>query len=192
MSVRSPARHSSAPPDVESLLRALRDHGVLHVVVGSVGAKLLGVDVQPGDLDVVPATDAANLARLIEVLRAIEARPRGPFGQWAVRADGEWRWTPRDTTPEDLAAWRPDPLDPGTLDHLFASRHGNLDIVPVIAGRYEELAGRAVTRPYGALEVVVAHVDDLLARLTVPRRPKDAARVDALRGIQRRGGSAAH
>jgi hypothetical protein len=35
-------------------------------------------------------------------------------------------------------------------------------------------------------EVQVAHVDDLLARLTVPRRKKDVARVKRLRELQRK------
>ena len=34
----------------------------------------------------------------------------------------------------------------------------------------------------------VAHVDDLLATLTIPRRPKDANRVRQLREIQYRRG----
>jgi hypothetical protein len=45
----------------------------------------------------------------------------------------------------------------------------------------------------GDLDVVpdTAHVDELLARISIPRREKDRDRVGALREIQRRNGSGA-
>ncbi len=87
--------------------------------------------------------------------------------------------------PEALAAWRPDVDDPSTFDHLFLTRYGNFDVVPALAGEYTSLMARAVRRPAFGGELWVPHLDDLLAPLTRPRRPKDAPRVTALRAIQR-------
>jgi hypothetical protein len=70
-------------------------------------------------------------------------------------------------------------------DATLATRCGNLDVVPKIAGTYETLRPRAVARPWRGFTAYVAHIDELLARLTVPRRDKDRDRVSALRNIQR-------
>ncbi len=175
------------PPQVAALLARLDAGGVRHVVSGSVAAMLHGVALEPGDLDVVPATDADNLARLADVLRALDARPRGPFGDWTRGDDGEWRWTARPTIDADLDAWAPDPADSATYDHLFRTALGDLDVVPWLTGTYDELAPRATTREVDGTSVRVASIGELLARLTVPRRAKDADRVDALRALQREG-----
>jgi hypothetical protein len=72
------------------------------------------------------------------------------------------------------------------MDHLFLTRHGSFDVMPDLSGQYDRLIQRAVhTSAFGQL-IWVAHVDDLLAALTVPRRKKDAARVRQLRELQRK------
>jgi hypothetical protein len=71
------------------------------------------------------------------------------------------------------------------FDSLFHTRYGNFDIVPDLAGRYESLMERAVKMQAHGFEAWVAHVDELLAALTVPRRQKDILRVKKLREIQR-------
>jgi len=45
---------------------------------------------------------------------------------------------------------------------------------------------RFESAPPNLEELAIAHIDDLLAKMTCPRRPKDVARVAALRAIQRR------
>jgi predicted nucleotidyltransferase len=54
-------------------LRALREGGVKFVVVGGLAAVLNGAPVQTYDLDIVPARDGENVARLVRVLDAIDA-----------------------------------------------------------------------------------------------------------------------
>jgi hypothetical protein len=70
------------PPNVPALLGLLNEHEVRFVVTGSVAAMLYGVALEPGDLDITPARDYANLDRLACVLELIEARQYAdePFG----------------------------------------------------------------------------------------------------------------
>jgi hypothetical protein len=182
---------SREPPDVSLLLNLLDEHDVRYVVTGSAAAMLHGVELEPGDLDITPALDRENLARLARVLEIIEARqnPEGKFGQWEIEADGERRWVEREPTPEDIAAratWQPDPADPKSFDYLLQSKYGAIDIVPEVSGSYEELIGRAVMLSVEGRQVWVEAIHDLLATLTVPRREKDRDRVQQLRAIQRK------
>jgi GNAT superfamily N-acetyltransferase len=175
------AKPAQARPRVDELLDVLVSEQVRFVVAGSVAAAWHGVPLEPGDLDVVPALDRDNLARLASALQALDARPVGPFGHWEQDELGERKWIGRHTTDEELAAWRPDPDDVASVDHLMLTRLGDLDVVPRTAGLYDELASRAVTRRAGAHEVAVASLPDVLAGMTRPRRVKDVSRVKALR-----------
>jgi hypothetical protein len=182
---------SREPPDVGALVGLLNDHGVRYLVTGSVAAMLHGVALEPGDLDITPARDRDNLERLATVLRLIDARqdPNAGFGEWQARPNREQRWVQRQPTPDDIAArteWKPDPDDPGSFDHLLASRYGSIDVVPEVSGTYEYLMPRAVAIEAHGQTVWVEGVDDLLAIFTVPRGDKDRDRVQQLRAIQRR------
>ncbi len=168
----------------------LADRDVAYVVTGSTAALLHGVALTPGDLDITPATDALNLARLASACEAIAARPDpdGPFGDWQTQSDGEKRWVAREPRPGEREArmrWQPDPLDPATFDELLVTRHGALDIVPTVSGPYAELIVRAIRVEAFGHPVDVESPEDLLEALTVPRRAKDRDRVLALRGLVR-------
>jgi hypothetical protein len=177
--------HEKKGPDVRELLGRLEGDQVQYVIVGSVGAQLYGVELEPADLDIVPSTAPSNLKRLIRVLDRIEAHPPGPFGSWTILANGEHRWVEHPTTAEEIAAWRPDAADVSTLDHLFRTRYGDLDVVPAISGSYDVLMSKAVRLPAYGYTPWVGHIDEILARMTVPRREKDVPRVMALRRLQR-------
>jgi hypothetical protein len=182
----SARRHAVGPPDIRSLFDILRRRNVDYVLVGSVGAAAYGVEVQPGDLDIVPSVEHENLERLIQVLADVEATPLGPFGDWTVLDSGEWKWIERPTSEAELRAWTPHAEDVDNLDHLFVTGFGNFDVVPKVAGTFETLQPRACRRSYHGCDVCVAHIDDLLARTTIPRREKDRTRVTALRELQRK------
>ncbi len=184
-------RHNSRNPDVAALLRILESRDVRYVVIGSIAAAVYGVELQAADLDIVPDTDKANLRRLVDALREMEAKPLGPIGDWTVLESGEKKWIPRPTTEQDLAEWMPDVESLWSLDHLYVTRFGNFDVVPEIGGAYDTLRGRACVRSCEGFDVWLAHIDEVLARLTVPRREKDIPRVAALREIQRRLGTRA-
>jgi hypothetical protein len=145
-------------------------YDVRYVVTGSVGALLHGVPLEPGDLDVVPALDRANLERLAGALAELEAVPGAPAGRWE---GGRWIETGGEVP------WPPDPSEPSSFDTLLRTRHGALDVVPEVSGTFDELAPRSVLVD----GVRVAAVDDLLAALT--DRPKHAGRADALRQLRR-------
>jgi hypothetical protein len=168
-------------PDLAGLLAALDEHGVSFVVAGSVGAIAHGAPgPPPGDLDIVPATDPANLQRLADALAAIGAEAGAVTGAWRTDEHGEHAWVEDgiERTPGSL-----DPAAPESFDHSYATRYGRLDVVPRVAGTYEQLRARAVRLPVAGREAWVAHPIDLLAGMTGPRRPKDAPRVGHLRGV---------
>jgi len=111
-----------------------------------------------------------------------------PFGRWTTEESGARRWVVFEPTEADTrarATWSPDPSDLDSFDHLFWTRLGTLDVVPEIAGRYDELRDRAIAVEVDRRTVAVESVGDQLATLTVPRREKDRQRVSALRAIQR-------
>jgi len=54
-------------------LRALRDAGIEFIVVGGLAAVLDGAPVDTFDVDVVHSREAANIARLLPVLGALDA-----------------------------------------------------------------------------------------------------------------------
>lgn len=176
---------------MSGLLAVLDEHGVEYIVTGSVAALLIGVDVKPGDLDVTPACDRENLERLARALADLQARqyPDEPFGQWMTEENGERRWVtfePTDANRQARAAWHPDPGDIESFDHLLWTRLGTLDVVPEIAGRYDDLRDRAIAVEVDGRTVAVESIGDQLATLTVPRREKDRQRVTVLRVIQRK------
>jgi hypothetical protein len=176
--------HPKRVPKIPEILQVLSTHGIRYVVTGSLAAKIYGVELEPRDLDITPALDKDNLNQLIEVLEELEATPEG-FGHWENQPNGERKWIEEPATPEALAKWQPDPNDLSTLDHLFLTRYGNFDIVPELAGDYEILMQTAVNVNAFGVQVWVVHVDELLAKLTKPRREKDIPRVKQLREIQR-------
>lgn len=176
------------PPDIPALLAVLKRHEVEFVLVGSVAVEAWGADVgAPGDLDIVPALDRENLARLGAAMNEVEARSWPVTGEWTNDGD-EFRWV--EFADDDARRGRPlpppDPADLSTFDSLFSTIHGALDIVPRIGGTFEDLAPRAaLLTVHGIGGVRVTGIADLLDRLTVPRRRKDAPRVAVLRQRQR-------
>lgn len=184
-------RLPSRPPDIAAALNSLVAADVRFAVTGSVAVLLHGGQVVPGDLDIVPDLTVQNLVRLAAVLKNLQATVAAVdlVGGWDRTADGEWKWHQREATPQERRALldrTPDPRDPVSFDHLLQTRLGNLDIVPTIAGPYAELIPRAAAIGCEGARVHVAHVGDLLAALTMPRRAKDAERVQYLRPLQGR------
>lgn len=142
--------------DVRPLLTELQEAGVRYVLTGSVAAAAYGVPVEPRDLDVAPETEPENLTRLAALLTRIGAKPRH---------DPNWQFSE-----EECERWTPDPPTEENLDHLFDTRLGPLDVVPWRSGRYEELAARGLPVEADGLRVLVAHPDDLAAKMTFPKQ----------------------
>lgn len=168
------------PPDMPALLARLVDAGVRFVVVGSSGAALLGARLEPGDLDVCPELDPANLERLSAVLADLGARPRVGIPGWV--------------TEKEAAAYKPHPTIE-SLDFLFETPLGDIDVVarPLGPGgrgnlTFDDLAGSAVRIDVDGRRVQVASPADLLASKLGARRPKDLrARTELERLVRQHG-----
>lgn len=165
------------------LLDALERAEVRYVVTGSVAAMGHGLDVDPGDLDIVPETSPENLRRVDGLLSALAAEATVEIGEWQTDAAGERVWV-RDGVPRPIAPR--DPANVASFDHTYRTRLGQLDIVPEVAGGYEQLRPRARRLSLSGRRVWVASPLDVLNGMTRPRRDKDGPRVRALRELVRR------
>ncbi|MFC7621470.1 hypothetical protein [Microlunatus sp. GCM10028923] len=152
------------PLKIGELLRLLHRREIDWVLSGSTVLVLYGADLEPNDLDLVPATDPANLQRLAEVLVELEAAPGYEPG-WSKSA-----------TLAECRAWTPEPATPGQLDHLFVTTLGQLDVVPELTGTYDELRAGATLMVLAGTPVWVCDPDAVLGRLPERPRPKDRAR----------------
>ena len=152
-------------PDPLAVLRALERHGVRYVLIGAAAARIAGAPVVTDDIDVTPATDRANLERLAEALRDLDARLRtrteegGPFPvDAAVLATAE-TWTLTTSA--------------GDLDICFA---------PSGTRGYDDLRREAAeTELGGGLTVPVASLRDVIRSKEAAGRDKDLAQLPILR-----------
>src|SRR5204862_7515993 len=69
-----------APLDAARVLKALDEHAVDYTLIGGLAVQAHGHTRTTQDIDIVPAPDAANLERLVEVLRARGASRWGAIG----------------------------------------------------------------------------------------------------------------
>jgi hypothetical protein len=158
-------------PQLARLVRALAVHDVRWVMCGSYVLALHGADLVPNDLDVVPALDAANLARLARCLDALGAVPA------RVEAEG-WPMS----TLEACRAWRSDPPTRENLDQLFVTRHGMLDVVIEFvvvepgADPYRSLLAGASSMTVGGTAFCVCDPRRVLQALPARTRRKDQQR----------------
>ena len=153
--------------DPEPLLRRLTEAGVDYLVVGGVAVAAHGYGRSTKDLDIVYATNAANLERLGDVLVALGARLRGIDEDVPFVPDAA---TLKRTTILTLST--PD----GSIDLLVS---------PDGAARYEEMRARADVIEFDGVEVRVVSLDDLLSMKRAAGRPQDIADVDALLTVRR-------
>jgi hypothetical protein len=142
------------------------------LVIGGVAVFLQGYARFTKDLDIVYATNAANLERLGDVLVALGARLRG------VREDVPF-------VPDARTLKRTQIL---TLDTSL----GGIDLLvdPDGADRYEAMRERADIVELDSVAFRVVAVEDLLSMKRAAGRPQDIADIDALltaQRVQRRG-----
>ncbi len=156
--------------DPYELLRVLHAHGVAFVVVGGFAAVAHGSPLPTVDVDVTPATDDANLARLSEALRDLDAR---------VRADGVPGGLPFEHDATVLAGVR-------TLN--LTTRSGELDLVirPEGTDGYDDVVRDAVTVDLRGVPVRLASLADVIRSKEAAGRPKDRAALPVLRDLLRR------
>lgn len=153
------------------LLRRLCEAGVDFVVIGGVAVYLQGYARFTKDLDIVYATNTANLERLGDVLVSLGANLRG--------IDDDVPFVPDARTLRRATIL--------TLDTPEGSI--NLLVDPAGADRYEAMRERADVVDLDGVEFRVVALDDLLSMKRAAGRPQDVADIDALltaKRVQRR------
>lgn len=158
--------------DIRGILEELDSAGVEFLVIGGVAVGFHGYVRATKDVDIVPAPDLENLAKLAAVLATLDAQLEGADDF----ADGEL----------------PDPLDPEALalggNWVLRTRLGRFDIMQWIGE--DELWGRlsptAVEAEIsGGLVVRMVGYEELIALKEDAGRPEDL--VDLKRLRQARG-----
>jgi predicted nucleotidyltransferase len=153
--------------DPEPLLRRLAEAGVDFLVIGGVAVAAHGYGRSTKDLDIVYATNAANLERLGSALVELGARLRG------IREDAPF-------VPDARTLKRTTTL---TLDTAL----GGIDLLvdPEGAARYEDMRERADVVDLDGISFRVVSMDDLLSMKRAAGRPQDVADIDALLTVRR-------
>ena len=144
------------------ILRLLATNEVEFVVVGMTAGVLQGAPVTTIDLDVVHRRDPENVARLLRVLRNLDA---------------VYRHDPRGLRPQESHL-----LSPG--HQLLSTNCGDLDCLGSIDGgrTYEDLLPQSVELDLSAgLRIRVLGLSELLAMKIRAGRPKDLAVVPLLK-----------
>ncbi len=150
------------PLDAERILRVLDEQEVEYVLIGGLAVQTHGhVRRISGAVEFIPAPDPANLKRLADALRFLDARVLNP-GKEDVEVDA--KMLPRATI------WQ------------FATREGGIDVMHEVPGgrSYSELSDRALHVKLGDVDVPVVGLDDLIRMKLARGRPLDLADVAAL------------
>ena len=155
----------------EEILSALGRHEVQYVLIGGLAATLRGSPYPTVDVDITPASDRPNLARLAAALRELEAR---------LRVEGR-------SEPVD---W---PLDERSFDQgttwTFSTAFGFVDVClrPDGTQGFADLKRDASAEPpTETLTVWVASLDDVIRSKEATGRDKDLRVLPVLRLVRDR------
>lgn len=156
-----------APLDPDCIFRVLADYGVEYVLIGGLAAVIHGSPAMTNDADIVPRKEKANLARLAEALRTLEARLRS--------AD----------SPEGIE-FEPHPVLLESLAMLnLTTRCGDLDLAVAPSGisDYRRLVDRSIEFELAGQRVKVAALADIIQSKEAANRPKDRATLPILHAL---------
>jgi hypothetical protein len=155
----------------DKILEALERHGVRYVVIGGLAAEIRGSPYITRDVDVTPARDRDNFARLAAALRELQAKLRVPGLDEGVDV-------PLDERSFDLGTtW------------TYVTRYGYLDVALLPDGTrgYDDLRRGATTEKLtDTLEVPVAALADVIRSKEAAGREKDRAVLPLLRRVLER------
>ena len=148
------------PHSIQSLIAALVTEGVEFVVIGGMAGVLHGAPVVTKDLDIVHRRTPENVARLLVLLRSIDAR---------LRADSR-RIQPTES------------MLTGRGHVLLDTSSGPLDVLCELGEGedYEWLLGRSEIMPLDELPVRVVDLPTLIELKTKAGRPKDRLTIPTL------------
>ena len=151
--------------DAESVVATLNKFGVKYVVIGAFAAQLQGAPIpRTRDIDVTPATDAANLKRLSDAMHELQARIRTV------------------DVPEGLPFDHDGPSLGKARMWNLTSPFGEFDISFVPSGTegYDDLARQALIVESHGESVPVADLDDVIRSKEAAGRPKDIVQLPIL------------
>ncbi len=152
--------------DIRGILAALVEEEVEFLVIGGLAVGYHGYVRATKDVDVVPDSDPANLAKLARALAQLKARVEGvdEFGDQEL----------------------PDPLDPNALElggnWVLETALGRLDVMQWIGddALWEQLVEGAIEDEIAGLRVRIVGFDDLLRLKRKAGRPEDKLDVERL------------
>ena len=152
--------------DGGALLETLTRHGVEFVVIGGFAAVAQGSPIPTIDVDIVPATNRDNYARLSAALHELDAK---------VRAAGV-EPLPFDHDADSLAAvqvWN------------LTTKYGDLDITAQPSGTqgYDDLRRDAIEVELRGTKVLLASLADIVRSKEAAGRDKDRRALPVLREL---------
>jgi hypothetical protein len=156
--------------DPDGLLQVLHRHEVRYVLIGGLAAALRGSVTPTFDVDITPASGAANLVRLSAALTELGAR---------IRVDG---------IPEGLS-FSHDAASLARMTTLnLVTRFGDLDIAfdPAGVPDYSQWENDATLVTVLGVPVQVASLDDIIRSKEAANRDKDRLQLPILRALQQR------
>jgi hypothetical protein len=148
-----------------AIVRTLARHEVDYILIGGFAAAAHGSPLQTNDVDIVPAGNAENLARLSKALKALNAK---------VRAGAEA--FPFDHDADSLAAaqiWN------------LTTKYGDLDITLTPSGTqgYDDLKRDAIEVTIRGSTVKLAALVDIVRSKEAAGRDKDRRALPILREL---------
>ena len=166
----------SPPHDLGRLIEVLDRHGVEYLMVGGVAAIGYGAERPTEDADCVVRRERANLDRLADALRELNARLRV-----GGMTDAEAQMLPVqiDGTTLDMASMSTWMTDAGPFDVLAGLEAPDGHLVP-----YEELAGRAMVLRGDGFVIRAASLEDIIRAKERADRAKDREALPELRALR--------
>jgi len=170
------ATNDGPPLDLGRLIGAFDRHGVKYLLCGGAAATAYGAERPTEDADCVVSRERANLDRLAEAMRELNARLRV-----ARMTDTEAKLLPVQIdgpTLSDLSitTWM---TDAGPFDVLAGLESPDGRLVP-----YEELAKQASVLQGQGFVIHAAGLDDIIRAKERADRPKDREALPELRALR--------
>ena len=147
--------------DLRALLATLARHQVDYTIVGGIAVQVHGHRRTTKDLDLIPAPDQGNIARLAAALAELGARPAGMPGAGSP-------------TVEQLAT--------AAVVPPLVTRHGEVHVLNDVPGApsYAELRSRALVLEFEGMSLAIAGLDDVIAMKRASGRERDVRDIAAL------------
>ncbi len=153
--------------DAEPILRTLERHEVRFIIIGGMAAVFHGSPLLTQDLDITPERGGANLTKLSNALRELNAKVR------AVELEEPLPFSHDAASLGAVQVWN------------LSTPHGDLDIsfMPTGTRGYDDLRRDAGEVTFRGLHILVASLADVVRSKEAAGRDKDRRALPVLREI---------